>query len=461
MRRNVERELKLVPGKGFRLPELGRTLPERAFVSTYHDTPDLRLARNGVTFRHRLEQGAGLWQLKLPHGAARIEIEVPGPPARPPQELRDLLVAYLRGSELVRVARLRTKRQSVRAEGAEVVEDSVAVLDGQRVTSRFRELEVELLDGDEEALRRLERALREAGAEPGVFKPKLYRVLDLAYPPEPREVPADATPRDVLRGALLEQYERLLAHDPGTRLGADPEDLHQMRVATRRARAFLRAARPLLEPEWAQGLRAELGWLGSALGPVRDLDVLLEHLRKEAAAPSAFVEALEREHEAARETVLAALSDERYFALLDRLETVEPQFEADTGESLSGLWWDEFKRTRKTFAKLGPKPGDEELHAARIRVKRARYSAELAAHELGRPGERFVAAAKELQDVLGEHQDASVAEERVLAWAGGDPERVEAAGPLRERERKRRARARKDWPDAWARLEKRARKARP
>ena len=47
-----------------------------------------------------------------------------------------------------------------------------------------------------------------------------------------------------------------------------------MRVATRRMRAILRAARPLLDPEWVRSLRAELGWLGGALGPVRDLDVL-------------------------------------------------------------------------------------------------------------------------------------------------------------------------------------------
>ena len=42
------------------------------------------LARHGVTFRHRIEDGAGLWQLKLPREAARLELELAGPPARPP-----------------------------------------------------------------------------------------------------------------------------------------------------------------------------------------------------------------------------------------------------------------------------------------------------------------------------------------------------------------------------------------
>ena len=184
MRATVEREVKLVPGEGFQLPTLGQPQPERDFVSTYLDTPDLRLARSRITLRLRVEDGAGVWQLKLPSEDARHELEVPGPPARPPSEFLDLLVAYLRGTELVRVARLRTRRQSVRADGVEIADDSVAVMDGQRVTDRFRELEIELLDGDEEALERVEKTLRDAGAVAGDFTPKLYRVLDLAYPPE-------------------------------------------------------------------------------------------------------------------------------------------------------------------------------------------------------------------------------------------------------------------------------------
>ena len=466
MGENVEHEVKLVPGEGFQLPALGEPQPTRDFVSTYLDTADLRLARHGVTFRHRVEDGTGVWQLKIPRGEARVELEEPGPPARPPAKLLDLLVAYLRGRELVQVARLRTRRQTQRADGAEIVDDSVAVLEGQRVTGRFRELEVELLDGDENALRRLEQALREAGAEPGDFTPKLYRVLDLAYPPESPELPPDAAPVDVLRAALAEQYARLLAHDPGTRLGTDAEDLHQMRVATRRARAYLRAAKPLLDRAWAKELRDELGWLGSELGPARDLDVLLEHVREEVSALgeagrplAALVASLEGDHAAARSAAVGALSEERYFALLGRLENLEPVVDPAADESLAELWWAQFKRTRKGFRGLGDGSSDEELHAARILAKRARYSAELAAAELGKRGEKFVSAAKDLQDVLGEHQDAAVAEERLAGWAKGNPTAGEAVERLLEGERERRKRAREEWPAGWRKLEKRARKA--
>src|SRR5438876_1828376 len=201
MRENVEREVKLVPPVDFRLPSGlgGVELPDRAFVSTYHDTHDLRLARNGVTFRHRIEDGSGLWQLKLPRGAARIELEEAGPPSRPPADLLALLPAYLRGEELTRVARLKTRRKSVRTDGAEIVDDSVAILDGQRITGRFRELEVELLDGDEQTLRRLENALRRAGATvPGRFEPKLFRALELAYPAETHVLSPDASPLEAI-----------------------------------------------------------------------------------------------------------------------------------------------------------------------------------------------------------------------------------------------------------------------
>jgi CHAD domain-containing protein len=470
VREHLERELKLAPGEGFVLPELGgQMLPTRIFVSTYHDTPDLRLARNGVTFRHRVEDGAGLWQLKLARGAARVELVEPGPPARPPAALLALLPALLRGRELVAVARLRTRREGVRAQGAEIVADSVAVLEAQHVVRRFRELEVELLDGDERTLRRLEKALRRAGAGDGPARPKLYRALDLAWPAEPLALARGTPVREALAATVAEQLGRLLAHDPGTRLGGDPEDLHQLRVATRRLRAFLRAARPLLEAGWAEGLRAELRWLGQALGPARDLDVLVEYLEAElgsldpedAALGHGLVGALASEREAARASVLEALSSPRYLALLDRIEAAaeEPRVVASE-PSLREIWWAELRRTRTSFARLGPEPADEELHAARIRVKRARYAAELAGHELGERGAAFVAAAKRLQDVLGDHQDAVVAEERVRSWAARHPEGAVAAGRLVERQRLRRVSARRDWPAAWAELLRRARRAR-
>jgi CHAD domain-containing protein len=470
-RQTIEHELKLGAEPGFRLPELpGSPLPERRFTSTYHDTPDFRLARAGVTLRRRVEARAGLWQLKLPRGVTRLELELPGGPAGPPAGLRDLLTPYLRGAELAPVAQLRTHRAGVRAEldgaAAEVTVDAVSVLLGRRVERRFRELEVELVEGEDgKALRRLEKTLRAAGATDGDIRPKLLQALDLPAP-EPPPRPAAGMPlREYLSAMLLAQVRALVYHDPGTRLGTDPEELHQLRVATRRLRAYLRAAEPFLDVAWAEALRAELGWLGGALGPVRDLDVLLERLRGDAetlepAERRAFARLLarlEQERESDRGALLEALRSERYLALLDRLDSAaaDPRLTTEQG-SVADLAAAEFRRLRKAARGLPPDPPDDLLHALRIKGKRARYAAELAEPATGKRASAFIAASKVFQDVLGEHQDAVVAEERVraaLRRLGGRGVAF-AAGRIVERERSRRAAARAAFPDAWSRLER-------
>jgi CHAD domain-containing protein len=102
---------------------------------------------------------------------------------------------------------------------------------------------------------------------------------------------------------------------------------------------------------------------------------------------------------------------------------------------------------RKAVQKLPDDPADEELHAVRKKGKRARYAAELAGWKAP------VRRAKELQDVLGEHQDAVVASVRLRELAAGaTPEQALAAGRLVEREEERRLEARAAWPKAWKKL---------
>ncbi len=360
---------------------------------------------------------------------------------------------YLRGTPLQPIARLRTRRNGIRADGAEVVHDRVAVLDHRRVAHTFEELEVELLDGEVKTLRRLEKALRRAGAADGERRPKVFQALDLEFHPEPDEPAEDASAAGTLRAHLRVQAGRVLAHDPGTRLGTDSEELHQMRVATRRLRAFLRAGRDLLDPAWAERIRDELKWLGGALGPVRDLDVLIEHLEPEVDALGSdadegrkLLRTLERERRKARGALLAALDSERYFVLLDTLEVpVATIAEEPTLEEIHAA---EHRRLRKAVKALRADSPDEELHQARIKVKRARYAAELSG------ADAYVKAAKVLQDVLGEHQDAVVAEERLRALAAKQPAAALAAGRLVERERARADQGRDEWGRAWKRLAK-------
>jgi CHAD domain-containing protein len=260
---------------------------------------------------------------------------------------------------------------------------------------------------------------------------------------EPRE-------DDELQVTLRVYAGEVVDREPGVRLGADPEEVHKQRVATRRLRSLLRSARGQVEDrERAEWLRDELRWLGDLLGEVRDRDVLiaylLEELRtiEEAAAFGAVLELLDAEREGARTELLAALDSSRYRKLLDELD--RPPALRD-GERLESAAAAEYRRLRKTAKGLGKEPSDEELHRLRIKAKRARYAAEALGGESG-----FVRRAKEVQDVLGEHQDAAVAEE-LVAQVRGTGRTALAAGRLIERQRERRASARAAWPKAWKRL---------
>jgi CHAD domain-containing protein len=83
---------------------------------------------------------------------------------------------------------------------------------------------------------------------------------------------------------------------------------------------------------------------------------------------------------------------------------------------------------------------DEQLHDLRKRGKKVRYAYELAGDD------KTVKRAKALQDVLGDHQDSAVAEERLRALASGAPaEQAVAAGLLIALEQQRRADARTAW----------------
>jgi CHAD domain-containing protein len=473
---SVERELKLSVEPTFTLPpSLGKSLPTRRFTSKYYDTSDYRLAYAGITLRRRTEQGTGVWQLKLPLACARRELEVAGPPGLPPAPLQELLLAPLRSKPLTEIACLRTRRNGVRATNrdggvADVVLDQVSVLDGRRAVRRFREIEVELVSGKAGILTELEETLRKAGAEDHDGRPKLFRALDLPVCPAAKAPPHDAPLSDHLSFRLTRQLEALLAHDPGTRWGGDPEELHQMRVATRRLRATLRAAQPLVAPTWADPLREDLTWLGGLLGQVRDLDVQIASFRRDAKALDPrdrqpllrFVKSLQSDRKAKHGELIAGLRSERYIGFIDRMmQAAKAPSLINTDVTLNDIAAMEFKKLRKAVRRLGTVPTDAELHRVRIKAKRARYAAELAQSTAGKAATKFIRCVKVFQDLLGKHQDAVVGEQRVRGlFAEAKGQRAAfTAGRLVERQRQRREQARAAlWP-LWKKVNKRGKKA--
>jgi CHAD domain-containing protein len=323
----------------------------------------------------------------------------------------------------------------------------VQVMDAGRSTGGFAELEVELVDGDARDLDRLGKILRRAGARESDGRPKLMRVLQVETLSKPKR---NAVALERIRYLLALQLQELETHDPGVRLGLDSEAVHQFRVATRRTRAIIRATRPLLGAT-LEPLGSELKWLAGVLGPVRDLDVLLEHLREESAelgddrpAGELLLTALDRERDDRRAALLLALDSARYLALLDSFALALaslPEIEAPAG--LMPLAGHALRKLEQAVAETPPAPTDVELHALRIHAKRARYAAELAGGKKLGP---YVTALKHVQDVIGEHQDAVVTEERLRSVAS--PDSALAAGRLIERERARRAARRGEYEDA-------------
>ncbi|MDX6468321.1 MAG: hypothetical protein QOF75_124 [Gaiellaceae bacterium] len=457
----LEHERKLQAPDGFELPALGGDpLEPRVFTSVYYDVPSRSLSNAGITLRRRTERGKSVWQLKLPAADARLELEQPGGPGGPPDELGRLLVAHLRGVRVEQIAELRTRRRGELVERAgstaEVTVDEVSVMDAQRVAQEFVEVEVELRSGDPTRLDKIAKEIARAGATPANGTPKVFQALGIV-PARPRR---PAQPFEALRSLLRTQLGEILRHDPGTRLGRDPESLHDMRVAVRRSRALLRAGRALIASD-TELLAAELKWLGEVLGAVRDLDVLLEHLRTEAATLGSVDEkialrllrALTQERKRAREALLRALDGPRYLELLDRFELDLSQLEPSGAKAtLDALARRELKRVRKAVGALSDPPLDEELHDLRKRGKRARYAAELARNK------SIAQSAKHFQDVLGEHQDSTVGEARLRALGAVAPaDQAVVAGRLLERERLRQSAARDAWPAAWRRLQRASR----
>jgi CHAD domain-containing protein len=483
----LEREVKLAVPPAFALPDLEdlaaavETSPidERRLETVYYDTPDLRLARWGANLRIR--QGEG-WTLKLPstsEGPAltRRELEFPGDARQPPDAAVALVIGYVRRATLVPVASLSTLRRRVQLKNregtllAEVVDDDVSVIQGLRVQSRFREVEVELKDQSaERLLDPILARLRGAGAADDDQASKLVRALGAratAVPEvDPLALTSASTAGELVRHAIAVSVASLMRHDPGVRLGDDTEDVHRARVATRRLRSQLRTFRTLLDTEWANALREDLSWLGGGLGSVRDRQVMAHRVRSrtvalaedDAATVADLAAELQAESEEARARLVLDMRSDRYIDLIERLVEASrapaliPEAQKRAAVVIPALARRDWKQLRKGVTGLSDQPGDPELHRIRILAKRVRYAAEAAEPIAGKIAARSAEAAAALQDVLGDHQD-SVTAQQWLREIGKGP-RAFVAGEVTALERETAAHDRAAWHNVWKKLDR-------
>jgi triphosphatase len=215
--------------------------------------------------------------------------------------------------------------------------------------------------------------------------------------------------------ACLDHFE---ANRAGMLAGADPEFLHQGRVALRRLRSAFRVFGP-----FAKGRRAARAYEGlerllDKLGPARDWDVFLAFTVAPAVveAPAhrglaALARACERERHRARDAARHAVGSRRARSLVRKVR----EFLADVpaGPPLRKFARERLARCDKRMRRRArhlARLDAERLHRLRLAVKRLRYATHFFAPLFpARRVESLPDALGEIQDALGGANDCAVA----------------------------------------------------
>jgi CHAD domain-containing protein len=428
-----------------------RAAEAKHLFDVYLDTEDWRIGRAGFVLRVRHRPGGDEVTLKdtaPASGGLRRRLEATEP--LPPEGVAALgsagpvgrRVRALAGNRtLVPVLEVHTTRlpTTMHANGSSVAEialdDTTLSIGTGEEPAHVRRVEVEVDPAWVETLEPLvEQMQRECGLQPATLSKfevgLLAAGLSVPAPPElgSTEVGADSSVGDVAFAVLRRNVAALLAHEPGTRLGEDIEELHDMRVATRRLRAALALFADSL-PVRAAHLRTELGWLADVLGAVRDLDVQLERLDGWAeevptADRSALVELsalLGHERDRARRALLEALDSPRYERLVAGFTAMarqgpsrrSPTAQAPAAVVLPELLHSRHRAVTKAARRARRTGGAQDFHRVRIRCKRLRYALEFASGVYEGRTRPVVKSVVRVQDLLGAMQDADVAARRL------------------------------------------------
>lgn len=446
MQEQRERELKFDAPDGWAVPNLGPLVPSGGSVevetlqlaATYYDTPGCDLLGHGLTLRRRTGGADAGWHLKIPDGDARTELRLPlSAGTSVPAELRELVVAARAGSPLRRKATVETTRTVHRVHTAaaavlEIADDLVraTAFGDAPVLSEWHEVEIELIDGTEKDLDSAAELLKASGVTPAAISSKLSHALNYTKsgPPQPHPDSLHA----LVQHYLMEQHRALMAGDIALRRGRD--NVHPIRVASRRMRSALRAFHGLLDADRATALEAELRWYASLLGEVRDRQVLRTELAERAAAgraPRATDAAAERlavvldeEQQEALGVLRRTIDGRRYLAMIREIRAWAQQPPlldvniAATAAADHVVSAD--ARLRKRLRQWSRRPHEDVwMHDARKAAKRVRYAAELAGPTLADGGRKITKRAQLVQQRLGVVQDVVAAAEFMRHAASG------------------------------------------
>lgn len=491
----------------------------REISDTYLDTEDWRIKRAGYALRIRRKKGTNKAEATM----KLLDSEDGAPGLKSRREISETLdsaapealksasgpvgerIRALSGPKALRTLfEVQTRRSiyGLELDGSEVgeiaLDETTIPLENGAEPVRLRRVEVEV--GPEEVSRLepfVEKLREECRLSPAVaskYESGLF-ARDLA-PPDPPEfgptgIDDSLSTGEVAFRVLREQFGVFLFHEPGTRIGEKAEELHDMRVATRRMRAAMKVFEKAL-PVRTQKFRDEFKWVAGTLGEVRDLDVQLERLdlwvaeaaERDREPLEALRAVLQEQREKQRRAMLRALDSRRYARLVEsfgeflrrgpsRRAQASRQPILASGPNLVRKPYRKFRKLGDPLTQASPA---ESYHELRKKGKRLRYALEFLSDIYGEPAEDLVKALKRLQDVLRDHQDAEVATSylRELAVVRGrspklPPETVFVMGGIAHRYEVQARELRASFPKAyegikgkrWKKLRRVMEKARP
>ncbi len=273
---------------------------------------------------------------------------------------------------------------------------------------------------------------REPAADRGTAEAKTAVAADAA--PSPARMDGSLAVGEAALGEVHRLLAAWLAHEPGARLGVDPEELHQLRVTARRIDATLSLFKQHLPPALVKARKTAKALLRS-LGATRDLDVQLAGLNdyceelpeEERLALEPLRERLTIERARARARMLRALDSEptRHWIQMLTAATEAPPAANDAGAATVAAVMPQrvrrrFRRLRKAVRRLRTASSMDDYHKVRRRAKQLRYALESGLGLYGKPAEEMLRALRRMQDTLGANQDAHMARSHLTALAA-DP----------------------------------------
>ncbi len=432
---------------------------------TYLDTDDWRIHRAGFALRIRSESGKSEATLKSLHSASaevadRRELSEAMENAES-ESIRQSIgpvgtrVHAVSGAHaLLPLFEVRTSRQrfAIRREdetqqlGEIALDETVISRPHGEPQASMQRVEVEALTEAHEPLQSLMKTLRSDCALEAASDTKYSQGLKsvgLAPGPAPEFAPTAVDSSMAIVDVALANLRRYLSawhlHEPGARLGDNPEELHDLRIAGRRLDAILRQFRSSLPVSFLR-IRPTLKKILRALGDARDLDVALGELemfsRELPESDRDSIEPLKQylvsERVRARARMLSVLDSvsvqenlQKLTALLAAPSVASQQSSPELALNVAPeLIRRRYRKVRKSANLLTSDSSMEAYHAVRGLVKKFRYTLEAVAVIYGKPADEMLRTLRRWQEKLGVQQDAAVAIRRLKALASAPPKGI-------------------------------------